>query len=590
MAEDCQDITTAADFFSCTRDTMTYSRLRGVVSDAFLDDVDPNFLYLIIYFDGHYFPVSLKIDDSDPKPMLNLTGREVEVMGLIRSTSEIISRAYLGRMLCVDGISNVKTLDGAPNPFDAPMLDLPEYNQPEELVHLGKRRIKGRVIAVWGGNEAYIQQSTGRPIRASFPNGIKMPAYDDEVEVVGHIGTDTFSILLSHAIWRPCKQTGTHERIVKDVNFDDVFRENRFGAHPINHKFNGRTLRVQGRVGSIAGIDKGRFQIEHSDKQITIDASSIPPSALEEVERGGVVEVVGTCVVDADKWQESDIFPRVRGLLLVPNLPEDIRIVARAPWLTPARTRAILLIFSGCLLVFLIWNRLLWLKAFRRGKALSTATLAQAEADMRTRERTRLAVELHDSLVQSLAGVIMELETAHRLVPEGDDQITPHLGRAEKMLRSCHADLRNCLWDLRSEALEEKDMKSAIARTLVPHVKDIALDIRFNVSRVLLSDNTTYMILRAVRELVLNGIKHGHAKHIKIAGAIENDKLLISVRDDGVGFDEDIAPGVLDGHFGLEGIRERLRNLSGTFEITGAPGKGTRAVITIPVPKGDSVQ
>jgi len=71
---------------------------------------------------------------------------------------------------------------------------------------------------------------------------------------------------------------------------------------------------------------------------------------------------------------------------------------------------------------------------------------------------------------------------------------------------------------------------------------------------------------------------------IAIAGATEGDRLLISVRDNGCGFDPDSAPGVRDGHFGLSGIRERLALLHGSLEFEHNPGGGMRAVITLSIP------
>ena len=593
------EISTIEDFFTLNLE-MGLHRMRGVVNDAFMDDVDPRFMYLILSFDGKNIPVSVMINDQDPATLLKLVGGRVEVRGLLRATSAIVSRAFLGRMFCVSSERDVRPLDPIVDPFSAPELELPEHNLPSELAQLGNRRIKGRVLAVWGETEIflspdrpttvkdrYYRSANDIPIRISLPTSAKLPAYNEVIEVVGNVETDTFTPFLTHAIWRPSESTNTFVREVMDTRIDNLFTRNANGTDSILSTFNGSYIRVKGIVRGLSGIDRGRFQIESGAHYITIDASALPELS-DGIERGCTAEITGLCVLNTDMWRESAIFPSARGLLIIPNLPEDIRIVKRAPWLTPERTTSILLIFTGCLLIFLIYNRVLWLRAFRRGKELSKETLARAEADMRTRERTRLAVELHDSLVQSLSGVIMELETARRTSDSEDVVSSHHVIRAEKMLRSCHTDLRNCLWDLRSEALEEDDMKSAIERTLIPHVKDVSLDIRFNVARMRLADNTAYMILRAIRELVLNGIKHGKATKIKVAGAIEGDRLLISVRDNGCGFDPDLAPSVLEGHFGLEGIRERLRNLSGTFEITSTPGNGSRAVLSIPVPKGET--
>ena len=89
------------------------------------------------------------------------------------------------------------------------------------------------------------------------------------------------------------------------------------------------------------------------------------------------------------------------------------------------------------------------------------AVIDTLTSELKTGERTRLAVELHDSLAQNLTGVAMEIEAAIR---SGGDGASPHLTIADKALKSCRTELRNALWDLRNQALEEPVMKDAIRR------------------------------------------------------------------------------------------------------------------------------
>ena len=104
---------------------------------------------------------------------------------------------------------------------------------------------------------------------------------------------------------------------------------------------------------------------------------------------------------------------------------------------------------------------------------------------------------------------------------------------------------------------------------------------RFNVPRKLLPDNTTHALLRIVRELTQNAIRHGRAKTIRIAGCLENDRLLFSVSDDGCGFDTQNCPNVQLGHFGLQGIRERINQFGGEMSIKSEIGNGTKVTIAI---------
>ena len=112
----------------------------------------------------------------------------------------------------------------------------------------------------------------------------------------------------------------------------------------------------------------------------------------------------------------------------------------------------------------------------------------------------------------------------------------------------------------------------------------MCLAIRFNVPRERLSDSTTHEILCIIRELVLNAIRHGHAAEVRVAGAIEDDTLRFSVADNGCGFDPDHCPGMREGHYGLQGVRERAAHLDGEFTIHANGTSGMKAVVSIKIP------
>lgn len=128
-------------------------------------------------------------------------------------------------------------------------------------------------------------------------------------------------------------------------------------------------------------------------------------------------------------------------------------------------------------------------------------------------------------------------------------------------------------------------MESAVQTALQPHIGDVRLAVRFSVPRLNLTDNTAHAILRIIRELAMNAIRHGKATTLRIAGSIEDRKLLFSVADNGCGFDPESTPGVRDGHFGLTGIRERIRHMNGTIRIKSSAEHGTKVSISINLPK-----
>ena len=99
------------------------------------------------------------------------------------------------------------------------------------------------------------------------------------------------------------------------------------------------------------------------------------------------------------------------------------------------------------------------------------------------------------------------------------------------------------------------------------------------------------IFLALVANSSVNAHRHGHASLIKITGSLDAEQLLFSVEDNGCGFDPPSAPGIIQGHFGLLGIRERVRTLNGRLTFESHPGRGTYARASLPrkAPKEDKL-
>ena len=328
----------------------------------------------------------------------------------------------------------------------------------------------------------------------------------------------------------------------------------------------------------------GRFLCGDAHENVSVDlsASSAPHPDLRV---GDTVRVTGVAILDIDNCRPSAAFPQARGYVVVPTSADGLAVVARARHPLPPSAWYVLGALLASILGVGIWNRSLRRLAQMRGKDLAREEIARAEADLRTGERMRIAADLHDALSQSLTGVALEVEAALRTDRRNDAARAAHLARAGATLASCREELRNCLWDLRSAAMDEADMNEAVRRTLLPHIRGIALSVRFNVSRRRLSDFTVHTLLCIIRELAVNAIRHGGATRLQVAGTIRGGRLFVSVRDDGCGFDPATAPGVTESHFGLQGVRERISNLAGVFTLVRMPRGGMRATVELAVPQ-----
>ena len=350
----------------------------------------------------------------------------------------------------------------------------------------------------------------------------------------------------------------------------------------IKPNYHGRLVRMTGLVRALpaeAG-DERVFYIDCGKFLIPADVSAKPEIA-SELEIGCRVEVTGVCVLESPNWRPSMAFPRIERILLVPRSKEDIRIISRPPWLTTGRLLAFIGALLAALAAILVWNLSLRRLAERRGRELLRSELSQAEAELRVDERTRLAAELHDSLAQNMTGISFQIAAARSARNFSSEAEDKHLETAERMLLSSRTELRRCIWDLRSEALSEPDFAKAIHTTVQPVIGKAKLDLSCDIDRSLMDDSSAHAVLRILRELAANAVAHGKAANVWVACEDKGRELRFTVSDDGCGFNPSTCPGQNEGHFGLSGIRERVKRLEGAFEIKSATGKGTVATVTL---------
>jgi len=454
---------------------------------------------------------------------------------------------------------------------------------------MGRRRVHGRVIAVWNNNTVLLDTDFGIT-KVQLIKGMT-PRYGMAVDAVGIVETDLYHLNLSRAIWRKTKDSTAFAPPEPERVSAAYLLTERKGHLGIKHEFHGKAIRLRGTVRTLqaTGDRYERFDLECGDLVIPVHCDSVP-AALAGVMTGCEVDVAGTCVMDIENWRPQMPFPHIEGMSLVLRTPNDIRILTRPSWWTPGRLIAVIGILLTTLVGILAWNRILRNLIEKRSRQLLRAQVAQVESVLRIEERTRLAVELHDSISQNLTGVALEMNAANHLADTDGQKMRAHLEIATKALNACRNEVRNCIWDLRSRALETSDMNGAIRCALAPHIGTTDLSVRFSIPRKRISDNTAHAILRIIRELSVNAVRHGGASAIRIAGSIEDGKMKFSVRDNGRGFDPTTCPGAQQGHFGLLGIRERVDTFEGSMDVSSVVGSGTRMTITLSVPKEEEEQ
>ena len=559
-------------------------RFKGTVVDAFLDDIDPLWGFLVLR-SGRESIYACFASSPSGDDMNDLIGAEIAVTGFY---SELITepRFHSGRFILISGRDALSVIRPAPaDPFDVPPLAANQHDRAAVINNMTRRRVAGRVIAVWHGDRLLLRTAEGNLVRVDLAER-RPPSYGTCIEATGKPETDLYRLNLSRAIWRTNNVSVATEPPPTDVTAKQLLTDGE-GRPAVQIRYHGEAVRLNGIVRSLPspGYSDGRLALECDKYIVPVDASSCP-QAFAGVEIECVIEVAGICLFEMENWQPNAPFPHVEGFAIVVRTPDDIRILSRPPWWTPGRLLTVIGALLAALAGVFAWNRSLNRLAEMRGRELTEETVARVTADLKVGERTRLAVELHDALSQNLTGAALEIETSDVLIDNAPSKAHHHLGIAAKTVKSCREELRNCLWDLRNDALGEKTMDAAIRRTLAPVMDGTNIAVRFNVPRERLFDDTAHALLRIIRELAQNAMRHGHAKTVKVAGSLETDRLLFSVQDDGCGFDPENHPGVQQGHFGLQGIRERVKRFGGTMEIKSEMGKGAKVTIALNLGNG----
>ena len=556
-------------------------RVKGVVREVFRDEIDPKYVYLTLVNNGFFFTVSI-CDDMENEAFLNsLIDAEISVVGHYAS-DRIGLRRMLRWILATYTTDDIAILKPAPaNPFDVPLLFGLESVSPSEVATLGKRRISGRVIASRRARDFLVVDSRGsvRRIRSRNP---ECPRYGDIVEAVGYPETDLYRINLGDAIWR---KTGMATNVLDSPITTDILRilTDGKGNRKINPLFHGKAIRVAGTAIDANGTGQMEtITLKCGDLSIPVDISS-HPSLVASMAIGSRLSVAGTCIVETEDWRPYSTFPHATGITLAVRTPEDVTVVSRPPWWTPTKLLFVVMSLLSGLIVFFVWNRMLNKLVSKKSRALVKEQLALAEAELKIDERTRLAIELHDSLSQNLAAVAFQIVAAKNASTVSPGETADNLNTAERMLLSCRTELRRCLWDLRSDTLDIKNMSDVIHKVLAPVKGNADLSVRFNIARSRFDESSLHATICIIRELVSNAIQHGHATHICIVGELKDDMLSFSVKDDGTGFDVATALGLADGHFGLAGISERVKKHDGKMEIESSPDRGTRISVNFKI-------
>ena len=542
-----------------------FVRVQGIVVKVAEDLADPSIFWLTLRDPtGAVSAYGIRDRQSDVR-FRTLLGATVRLTGTLRES--VTWRSNLPPAITLAHREPIEVV----TPAETDPARAPAYKSSN---FIGRQRLQGVVIARTDDRFYLDRQKAngkreGKTICIHPSAGQPMPRTGDTVTVAGFASLDAYHLRFDETLVRITGRDTTTEGPPQSVSIRSLYADDS-GRSRIAASQHGHLIRVHGTVRDLLPIATHgrRIEIEDDGRRLGVDVSPLGEDLPPRVEPGAVIEVDGILLVEYEPSYSAYALPPFRRFTVLPRTVRDLRILRPAPWWTPGRLFGVILALLGALVGTVIWNRQLKRLSEKRGEELYREKIARTALELKVAERTRLATEIHDSISQTLTGIALQFDN-------GADAQT-----VRQMLASCRHELKSCLWDLRSRTFEEKDMTEAVRRAIRPSVGRADVAVRFNVPRSDLSESTTHAILRIIRELVVNAVSHGKATRIRIAGEMKDGAIRFSVTDNGCGFDPATAAGAATGHFGLQGIRERLVAFRGRIEIDSRPGE-TRMAVTL---------
>jgi len=261
----------------------------------------------------------------------------------------------------------------------------------------------------------------------------------------------------------------------------------------------------------------------------------------------------------------------------------DVTLLAPPPWWTPERVLYALAAVFGIALLALGWAGLL-----RRQVRQQTEIIGrQLQRETLHEERTRIAREFHDTFEQHLAGLNMQLDALAAQTKDAPPETHRLLDLAREMVRHSRDEARHAIWELRAPVLAEGNFTSVLDAKLRPVAERAHLQLDISAATdcpTALPLRVENHLLRVAQEAFTNAVKHAAATTVEVRMHSGSDSsVVLSIRDDGCGFDPGVSMDANNGHFGLCGMRERAARMNGTLEVASAPGAGTKITVRLPL-------
>ena len=540
----------------------------------------------------------------------NLIAAEVRVRGTAAESHNRSLRHFISPEIYVPVAGDfVVNQVEATNPFLEPIVSLNSLAQYREDTPVNQRlHVRGVVTLQRIGEGLFLQDGTGGLRVQSRQMSAFQPG--DVIEAVGFTGYEQYLPVLEDAVFQ---RTTRPSVVVPPVptTVGEIFS----GFHHADFvSLSGRVMDHALRVVNQQRTARTRAILVLQNSNILFTAESAgqaEANALASVPLGSLVEVSGVCLTEINSDGGVDSF---RILLGGPNA---VRLLRQPSLLTPRRLLIGLAIAISILILVASWSVMVskknWMlkllvhekeqaqvglqrahdelefRVRERTAQLKFQITARKEAELQFRavlsERTRLAQELHDTLEQTLTGIALQMDAASKSLERAPADTDRFLELARNMVTQGQVEVRRSVWDLRSRALEQFNLPSALQTSAKEATNGTGIHVAVEARGLVrpLPEVIEEDLLRIAQESITNVVKHSGATTAKVLIDYASDSVRLEIEDNGKGFSAAEIPGPGEGHFGLLGIRERATRLRGEVSFHSTPGKGTVVRVQVPI-------
>ena len=537
--------------------------------------------------------------DADPSSLVDAEVAFVGVIGAVRNTRG----QFLSPILNIARRGDLRLVSSPPMPaFESPFVPLPELALFSPDPPRGRRiRSEGVVTLAYPGRFFYLQTGLhGVRVETTSLESIEP---GDVVEVAGfldmsrHIGGLVEALYRRHDHDSRPRPIAIQPREIIAVN--DRSRQSGQIARPGNYhgcliSFTATLMEARPPVGEWCGLtlSDGSFILT-----ATLPAAEFP--SIQSLRPGSTLTITGIADLDIipDPTLSVAVDPLTQRVGVFIQRAGDVAVVRVPSWWTPVRLGTALALALGTVIAVLGWNYLLQRRVMQQASSLADQMRsryeAEAEFQATLRERGRLAANLHDTVLQTVTGIGYQLKgmkasmkrSEKRPVPD-PVQAVADIDIAQRMVDHAVQQLRGTVWAMQTLPLAGQSLPTAlealVQRLEAEHTESIVLRTVGPVQQV--PDVVAGNLFLVAQEAVYNSLRHADASRVDVELSFaEPGSVTVRVRDDGRGFVPGQQPGAADGHFGIEGMRDRVSRIGGRWMVESQVGAGATITATVPI-------